>query len=224
MHIYLGWLKFLKLDIQVFLDEQRYEIQGFLAVSLEVCQCYPWKNPRKAEDCSLLKVVVRNGQRIKNIVMSEFQVWQLLVYGLLVLALIVVMMSLSFVLGERRTFSRPTRQPYESGILPTHTPDIRVPVQFYLMAMFFVIFDVEAVFIFAWAIAVPEAGWLGFWEMTLFIGILFVALVYLWRIGALDWGPDLERVRSRMASSRLSSKSTRLIEEGVKDCNYVRES
>jgi len=156
--------------------------------------------------------------------MSEYQIWQLLVYGWLVLVLVGVMIGLSFLLGERRKFGRMTGQPYESGILPTHTADIRIPVQFYLMAMFFVIFDMEAVFIFAWAVVVPEAGWLGFWEMTIFIGILFVALIYLWKIGALDWGPRLDHVRARMESSRLSSHVGLKEERERKNLKYVGES
>jgi NADH-quinone oxidoreductase subunit A len=137
--------------------------------------------------------------------MNELQVWQLVLYGLLVLLLMVAMLSLAFVLGERHKPGRAGREPYESGIPPTHAARIRIPVQFYLMAMFFVIFDLEAAFIFAWAIAVREAGWLGFSEMAIFIGILFIALVYLWRIGALDWGPRLERVRNRRKASQRSS-------------------
>ena len=62
------------------------------------------------------------------------------------------------------------------------------------MAMLFVIFDMEAAFIFAWAVALPEAGWLGFGEMLVFIGILLVALIYLWRVGALEWGTPSQSV------------------------------
>jgi NADH-quinone oxidoreductase subunit A len=54
--------------------------------------------------------------------------------------------------------------------------------------MFFVIFDIEAIFVFAWAVVAREAGWAGFWEITIFIAILLAALAYLWRIGALEWG------------------------------------
>lgn len=61
--------------------------------------------------------------------------------------------------------------------------------QFYLVAMLFVIFDLESVFIYAWAIALRPAGWPGYMAILAFIGLLLAALVYLWRIGALDWGP-----------------------------------
>ena len=59
--------------------------------------------------------------------------------------------------------------------------------RFYLVAMFFVVFDLEAVFLFAWAVAAREVGWAGYWEVLIFIGVLMAALMYLWRVGALDW-------------------------------------
>ena len=61
--------------------------------------------------------------------------------------------------------------------------------------MFFVVFDLEAVFIFAWAIAGRELGWAGYWEMLIFVGVLVAALAYLWRLGALDWSPKRSRPR-----------------------------
>ncbi|RPI60299.1 MAG: NADH-quinone oxidoreductase subunit A [Planctomycetaceae bacterium] len=93
-----------------------------------------------------------------------------------------------YVLGERVRRGRATDQPYESGILPTGNARLRLTAKFYLIAMFFVIFDLEAVFIFAWVIAFRELGWAGYIEIVIFISILIAALVYLWRQGALDWG------------------------------------
>jgi NADH-quinone oxidoreductase subunit A len=144
-----------------------------------------------------------SGEKIGKI-MSEENLWSLLHYGLLILGLILVMLTLSYVLGERRKPGKALGEPYESGILPTHVADIRVPIQFYLIAMFFVIFDLEAVYIFAWAVAVREAGWLGFWAMLIFIVILFVALAYEWGIGALDWGPQSKSIQARRRSSQES--------------------
>ena len=95
---------------------------------------------------------------------------------------------LSSVLGQRHD-EHATGSPYESGILSEGSANVRFSVKFYLIAMFFVIFDLEAVFIFSWAVSVREAGWAGYFEMLVFIGILVAALVYLWRLGALDWGP-----------------------------------
>ena len=78
-------------------------------------------------------------------------------------------------------------------MLPQGEGSARLSVKFYLVAMFFVIFDLEAVFIFAWAVSVPELGWAGYIEILIFIGVLAAALIYLWRVGALDWGPAQRR-------------------------------
>lgn len=97
------------------------------------------------------------------------------------------MLGLSWVLGQRRA-NRATNMPFESGVLSVGTPQIHISVEFYLVAIFFVIFDLETVFIFAWAIAFFELGWEGFAAIGVFIAILAVALVYELRTGALDWG------------------------------------
>ena len=88
-------------------------------------------------------------------------------------------------------------QPYESGIVSEGSARVRVSAKFYLVAMFFVIFDLEAVFIFAWAIAARELGWAGYSEILVFIAILVAALAYLWRLGALDWSPSRRTIRVR---------------------------
>jgi NADH-quinone oxidoreductase subunit A len=115
-------------------------------------------------------------------------IWFLVVYFFAVLALVAGMIGGSFVLGQRH-MARSTIQPFESGVLPVDDARLLFPIQFYLVAMFFVIFDLESVFIYAWAIAARDAGWNGYFTILAFIGVLLVALVYLWRIGALDWGP-----------------------------------
>ncbi len=112
--------------------------------------------------------------------------WPLAVYAAIVGMLVVAMLGLSYVLGQRHQ-DRATGSPYESGILSEGSARVRFPAKFYLVAMFFVIFDLEAVFIFAWAIAVREAGWTGYAEVSLFIMVLLATLAYLWRAGALDW-------------------------------------
>jgi NADH-quinone oxidoreductase subunit A len=112
-----------------------------------------------------------------------------------VVLVVAAMLALSHVLGERHR-GQQTHEPYESGILPTGTARQRVSAKFYLVAMFFVIFDLEAVFLYAWAVAFRDVGWAGYVEVMVFIGILVVALAYLWREGALDWGPAQGR-RSR---------------------------
>lgn len=129
------------------------------------------------------------------------RLWPFGVYFLTVMAVVGAMIGISAILGERHQ-EKATGEPYESGIAVTGSAQIRVPVQFYLVAMLFVIFDVEAVFIFAWAVAVPEVGWLGFGEILVFIVILCVALAYVWRVGALDWGTSERRMRARKQERR----------------------
>jgi len=113
--------------------------------------------------------------------------WPLVVYFAAVIALVTGMLGLSYILGQRHK-DQATDDPYESGIISTGSARMRFDAKFYLMAMFFVIFDLETALIFAWAIAVPELGWTGYVEILVFIAVLLAALVYLWRMGALDWG------------------------------------
>jgi NADH-quinone oxidoreductase subunit A len=118
--------------------------------------------------------------------------WPLAVYFLAVIFLAAAMIALSYFLGQRHQ-ERATGEPYESGIVSTGTSRVRLSANFYLIAMFFVIFDLETVFIFAWAVSAREAGWAGYAEILVFIVILLAALVYLWRLGALDWGTSPKR-------------------------------
>ena len=119
--------------------------------------------------------------------------WPLAVYILLVGMLVMAMLSVSFVLGQRH-HDRATGSPYESGILSDGSARVRFSAKFYLIAMFFVIFDLEAVFLFAWAVAVRESGWAGYAEALLFIMVLLATLAYLWRVGALDWRQGSRRL------------------------------
>lgn len=118
--------------------------------------------------------------------MNEPIIWPLLVYGGAVLLLVGFMIGFSYVLGQRHN-ERETGDPYESGIPVTHQARIRFPVHFYLVAMFFLIFDLEVIFIVAWAIAFRELGWTGYIGILVFIAILLLVLIYEWRIGALDF-------------------------------------
>ena len=115
--------------------------------------------------------------------------WPLGVYFLAVLLLVIIMLVLSHFLGQRHR-ERSTDEPYESGILATGQARLRLDVKFYLIAMLFVIFDLEAVFIFAWSVSLRELGWSGYVEILIFIAVLLAALFYLWRLGAIDWGPS----------------------------------
>ncbi len=113
--------------------------------------------------------------------------WPLLVYAVVVFILVGAMLGLSYILGQRHK-EPATGQPYEAGIVSTGSARLRVDVRFYLVAVFFVVFDLEAAFLFVWAVALRDIGWPGYVEGLIFIGVLFAALIYLWRLGALDWG------------------------------------
>lgn len=122
----------------------------------------------------------------------------LIVYFCAVLGITAVMLGGAYYLGQRH---RPPKadEPFESGIVPTGDVHIRFSVQFYLIAIFFVIFDMETVFLFAWAIAVKQAGWAGFFEALIFIGILLATLIYLGAIGALDWRTRRQRIAADLS-------------------------
>lgn len=115
-----------------------------------------------------------------------------LFYFALVVFVVITMLVVSFFLGER--INRPGKNlPFESGIVSVGSARFRISVQFYLPAILFIIFDLEVVFLFAWAVAVKEAGWPGFIEISIFILILLAALFYLYRIGALDWRTETQK-------------------------------
>ena len=118
---------------------------------------------------------------------ADTSLWPFVVYFIAVLALVATMLVLSWLLGQRRT-NAATNVPFESGALSVGSPQIHMAVEFYLIAIFFVIFDLETVFIFAWAVAFFELGWAGFVSISVFILMLGVALIYELRSGALDWG------------------------------------
>ncbi len=127
--------------------------------------------------------------------------WPLLVYGGAALSVVVFMVALSYLLGQRHQEGA-TGEPYESGILSSGSARLRFAARFYLIAVFFLIFDLEAVFIFAWAVAARELGWAGYIEIAVFIGILVATLVYLWRLGALDWSPRKQMQRVQHGTMR----------------------
>ncbi len=148
--------------------------------------------------------------------MNNDPFWSLVLYSMLVGAVVAVMLIVPGLLGERhqrkpsRRRERGTGQAYESGVAPTGNAKLRIPLQYYLIAMLFVIFDLEAVYLYGWAVSAREAGWQGFVAAAVFITLLMIALMYLWRIGALDWSrrrlpvgragrPDKEEQRAMVA-------------------------
>lgn len=124
----------------------------------------------------------------------------LVVYTVMVLGLIAVLLFLSSWLGERKIGLEKSR-PYESGIIPSGPPRFNYPVPFYLVSVFFLIFDVEAVYIFSWAVAFEPLGWYGWLEISIFIVILIFGLFYIWKKGGLEWGPTATSTPRRGTSS-----------------------
>ncbi|RJR42674.1 MAG: NADH-quinone oxidoreductase subunit A [Desulfobacteraceae bacterium] len=123
----------------------------------------------------------------------------LVIYSVMVLGLVAVILFLAGWLGEKKVRLEKSR-PYESGIVPTGPALFDYPVPFYLVAVFFLIFDVEAVFIFSWAAAFELLGWHGWLEISLFIAILIFGLVYIWRKGGLEWGPTATTAKHKTSS------------------------
>ena len=124
----------------------------------------------------------------------------LFVHGVLALGLVVFLLWIAGWLGEKKPSLEKT-QPYECGVIPTGTARLRDPVAFYLVAAFFLIFDVEAVYIFSWAIAFERLGWSGWLQISFFIIILLVSLLYLWKKGGLEWGPQTRKTRVTQETS-----------------------
>jgi NADH-quinone oxidoreductase subunit A len=116
-----------------------------------------------------------------------------LVYGIAVVLLVCAMLVISYFLGEKHEESA-TDEVFESGIKVTGSARLLFPIHFYVIAMFFVIFDLEAVFILSWAIAIRAVGWAGYIGILVFNGVLVSVLIYEWRIGALDFGPSGKKI------------------------------
>jgi NADH-quinone oxidoreductase subunit A len=133
--------------------------------------------------------------------MTAPEIWSVLVYVLAAMGLCGIMIVVPALLGGR-SGGRARNEPFESGVVSASPERLRLSAKFYLVAVFFVIFDVEALFLYAWAISVREVGWLGFAEATVFITILAASLVYLARIGALDWAPQARKARTAVLDAR----------------------
>lgn len=119
--------------------------------------------------------------------------WPFLVYALVVIFLVAIILLISYFLGERHE-EHATGEVYEGGIIATGTARLLFPIHFYIIAIFFVVFDVQAVFIMAWAVSAKSVGWAGYIAVATFIVIFALVLVYEWSIGALDFGPDIKNI------------------------------
>src|ERR1019366_3648393 len=115
-----------------------------------------------------------------------------------VLAVLVAgaLITLSFVLGKR-VKDRVKDSPYECGIAPTGSARERFSVKFYLVAIVFILFDIEAVFLYPWAVVYRELKMFAFVEMLLFVVLIVCGFFYVWKKGALDWSSVVPRLSSR---------------------------
>ena len=141
--------------------------------------------------------------------MLELQITNLfsfLIYGVAAIGVVAFMIGFSHVLGERHE-ARFRNEPFESGMPLTGDARIRYSSHFYMVAMFFVIFDLDAAFILTYAIAYKELGWTGYAGVAVFIGILVAVLVYEWRIGALDFGPKGKKILKAMPENKVTEES-----------------
>ena len=126
----------------------------------------------------------------------------------IMLILVVVFALASFGLNRLIAPRRPTAEklaPYECGIVPEVEPSQRFPVKFYLIAMLFVIFDIETIFLFAWAVRYRELGWFGIGAVGIFTLLVIETLGYVWKRGALDWNiPRRARHRPEVAEREVA--------------------
>jgi len=124
--------------------------------------------------------------------------------------------ALSFVASKLLAPRRPSaakQAPYECGIVPSREPPERFPVSFYIVAMLFIMFDIEIIFIYPYAVSRRELGSFGFWEMIAFSAVFFLAFVYVVARGALDWGPvqKYHRVDSAVSAGRTLTSTIRRV-------------
>src|SRR5690242_13858641 len=110
----------------------------------------------------------------------------LLIQVVVGIGLAVVMVTLSWLLVQHM-WTRAEDSPYECGIQPTGDAQQRFSVKFYMVAMLFILFDVEAVFLYPWAVIARDLKMFGFWEMLIYIGLVLVGFFYIWKKGVIDW-------------------------------------
>jgi NADH-quinone oxidoreductase subunit A len=145
--------------------------------------------------------------------------------GVLAVLFAAISLLMSKLLAPRRTTTA-KRAPYESGILPARDTPERFPVRFYLVAMIFVVFDIEIIFLYPWAVIYRDLGVFGLVEIVVFAVAVFVSFVYLISNGALDWGPiHRARRQSPMVSDERTTRTTvrRVGLEGREDVTESRD-
>jgi len=135
--------------------------------------------------------------------------WSLIAFVIGVVFLLGFMLTVPLLMGGRAV-GRTKEEPFESGQLGAGGARLRLSAKFYLVAMFFVIFDVEALYLYAYSVSVRENGWAGFIEVAIFIVVLLVGLLYVWRIGALDWAPEKRLALEKAARQKHGNAQTPL--------------
>ena len=114
--------------------------------------------------------------------------WSAIVFILAAIGLCIFMLVVPRLLGgTSKGFQK--QENFESGVVSAGSARIRLSAKFYIVAIFFVIFDLEALYLYTYAVSVREAGWLGFWTAVLFVVELLIGLYYLLKLGALNWSP-----------------------------------
>ena len=131
------------------------------------------------------------------------------IFAMLVLGVVFALLSLmvSRILAPRRT-SVAKEAPYECGIVPTNEPPTRFPVRFFLIAMIFIVFDIEIIFLYPWATVIGELGLFGLIAMAIFAFAVFESFVYLIGNGALEWGPIKQGIQNNMIDTKRTASST----------------
>jgi len=115
-----------------------------------------------------------------------------LVQGLLAVVIAAALIIISYVFGKK-VRNRIKDTPYESGITPTGDARGRFSVKFYLVGMLFILFDIEAIFLYPWAVVYRDLKWFGFVEMLVFVVLILSGFFYIWKKGALDWSYEDRR-------------------------------
>jgi len=137
----------------------------------------------------------------------------LLIHFILAGALATAIVLLSWIIGQRKP-TRAKLSPYECGMTPIGDARERFSVKFYMVAMLFILFDVEAVFLYPWAIILKKLKMFGFWEMLVYMAIVLVGFWYIWKKGVLDWGFGAKNrweVRRAATLSRLPEPGVELV-------------
>jgi len=118
--------------------------------------------------------------------------WPVLLQALIAMAVATAMIGISYLLGHK-VRNRVKDMPYECGIAPTGSARERFSVKFYLVGMLFILFDIEAIFLYPWAVVYRELRMFAFFEMLIFIALVLAGFFYIWKKGALDWSGEPKR-------------------------------